>query len=70
MSSENRGPFLTVSQFCAKHPWPTEAGLRSLIYYAEKKGFSSAFKKAAGRVLVDEAEFWRIVAKMPMDNKS
>lgn len=43
------------------HSWPSVAGLRNLIFHAEKNGFSSAFKRVGRRVLVDEHEFFACV---------
>ncbi|NEX19756.1 hypothetical protein G3480_05410 [Thiorhodococcus mannitoliphagus] len=44
------------------HAWPPQGGLRHLIFYAETNGFASAFNRVGRRVLIDESEFFRIVA--------
>jgi len=45
------------------HPWPPIGGLRHLIFNKETNGFSKAFKKVGGRVLIDEAAFFECVEK-------
>jgi hypothetical protein len=45
------------------HPWPPVGGLRHLIFNKETNGFSKAFKKVGGRVLIDEAAFFECVEK-------
>lgn len=51
--------FLTVKQFKEKHPWPSEGGLRNLIFYAETNGFNAVIRKAGRRVLISEEEFFK-----------
>lgn len=50
--------FLTCRQFNEKYPWPSETALRAIIQDADKRGFSSAFKRYGRRVLIDPEEFW------------
>lgn len=51
--------YLTVKQFCERHEWPSENGMRAYIFKREENGFRSAFLKVGRRVLVDEEEFFR-----------
>jgi hypothetical protein len=49
------------------HPWPSVAGLRHLIFHAERNGFSRVIKRAGRRVLIDEAAFFDWVASGTSD---
>jgi len=40
------------------HIWPPYGGMQHIRFHKEKNGFSKAFKKIGGRVLVDEAAFF------------
>ena len=46
------------------HPWPPIGGLRHLAFFAEERGFAKAFVKVGRRLLIDEAEFFRVVKEM------
>lgn len=54
---------LTVQSWNKHHPWPPEGGLRHLIFHKDSNGFATAFKKVGKRVLIDEAEFFRIISE-------
>ena len=56
--SEATTTLLTVQQFCGKHPWPSEAGLRWLIFHAKEKGFAKCVVRVGRRVLIDERAFF------------
>lgn len=43
------------------HDWPPVGGLRHLAFFSEKNGFAKAFLKVGRRLLVDEAEFFRVI---------
>jgi len=58
---EKKNRLLTVRQFSAEHPWPSESALRALIFDAPHNGFSPAFKRIGRRVLIDVSAFWGIV---------
>ena len=60
---------LTVRQFTQKYPWPTESGIRALIFGASKNEnkFQSAFKRVGRRVLIDQSEFWLCVDRIQED---
>ena len=49
--------FLTVKQVAEKYPWPSEQGLRHLIFYADENGFSRCIRRIGRRVLIKEEEF-------------
>ena len=55
---------LTVRQFVAKHPWPSESALRAYIAGAPANGFSAAFKRVGRRVLVAEHDFFAVIDKL------
>lgn len=40
------------------HPWPSVAGLRHLIFHAEKNGFNQVIRRSGRRVLIDETAFF------------
>jgi len=41
------------------HPWPTQAGLRYLIFNEKKNGFNKVIRRAGRRVLIDEQSFFQ-----------
>ena len=54
---------LTIHQFCAKHPWATVGGIRWQRFNSATNGFAHAFWTIGTRVLVNEVEYFRIVAE-------
>ena len=44
----------TVRLFCRKRDWPTEGGLRWLIFNSKKNGFDKCIVRMGRRVLIDE----------------
>lgn len=52
---------IPVPEWNQHHSWPPQGGLRHLIFNEKTNGFASAFKRVGRRVLIDEAEFFRIV---------
>lgn len=54
---------LTFRQFSEKHPAFSESSLRWIRFNEEKNGFRSAFVCVQRRVLVDESEFFRVIAE-------
>ncbi len=50
---------IPVSKWNHYHPWPTEGGLRHLIFYRDTNGFNSVIRRSGRRVLIDEQEFFR-----------
>ena len=51
------------------HPWPPTAGLRHLIFNADKNGFDSVIVRIGRRVLIDEAAFFEWAAKHRADQQ-
>ena len=60
---------LTIKQFCARHPWPTEPALRWLIFRAAENGFHRVIRRVGRRVLLDESEFFIWVAAQQDDHQ-
>jgi hypothetical protein len=52
---------ITVSDWPKYHSWPPQGGLRHLIFHKRTNGFAAAFKKVGRTILIDEAEFFRII---------
>jgi hypothetical protein len=48
---------ITVQQFTRKYPWPSEGGLRWLIFNAKQNGFARCVVRIGRRVLIDEKAF-------------
>jgi len=59
---------IPVPKWKKYHDWPTEAGLRWLIYRADSNGFKKVIKRCNGRILIDEAEFFRWVDEKNLEN--
>lgn len=55
--------FIQVSKWNEYHEWPSQGGLRHLIFHAETNGFKSVIRRIGRSVLIDEAEFFRWVDK-------
>jgi|GEM_PF-957683 len=49
--------FFSVAEFAARHPWPSQAGLRNLIFHSKTNGFESCLIRVGKRVLIDEERF-------------
>ena len=49
----------TVRQWAEQHGWPSEGGLRHLIFHAATNGFDKVIRRAGRRILLDEHEFNR-----------
>jgi len=60
-AGENPSPnrrLIPVPKWNDYHDWPTPGGLRHLIFNSRLNGFARAVRRAGGRVLIDEAEFF------------
>ena len=53
-------PVTTWNNF---HDWPPVGGLRHLIFNEATNGFDEVVKRVGRRVLIDEREFFRWVAR-------
>ena len=52
---------IPVPQWSEYHIWPTDGGLRHLIFHAEQNGFNRVIKRVGRRVLIDEKAFFEWV---------
>jgi hypothetical protein len=55
---------LTIKQFCEVFPWPSQAGLRSLIFRAGDLGLDEAFIRCGRRRLVDPKIFFQKIREI------
>lgn len=53
---EDGNSLLTVRQFCEKHPFITESGMRHKLNYREWNGIDKCISKGIRRVLIKEKE--------------
>lgn len=49
--------YIPVTKWNDYFDWPTEKGLRYLIFKAKEKGFEKVIKRPAGRILIDVEQF-------------
>jgi len=49
---------IPVSKWNEHHLWPSQGGLRYLIFNANSNGFDKAIRRAGRRVLIDEQAFF------------
>lgn len=64
--SQTTNPQLaTVRQFCERHPFMTEGGVRHLIFHAESNGFSRCIRRIGRRVYIDETAFFIWMESQP-----
>jgi hypothetical protein len=52
---------LTISEWSKFHSWPSESGLRNIIFKKHENGFDKVVRKVGKRVLIDEDAFFRWV---------
>ena len=64
ITQPNERRILTVQQWKQQHEWPSEGGLRYLIFNSERNGFSGAFLRIGRRVLIDEKKFFECVDRV------
>lgn len=62
---KNGKRFLTVKQWGSHHSWPSEGGLRNIIFHKEKFVAEKCFKKVGRRILIDEEEFLKWIESNP-----
>ena len=55
---------IPVPKWPEYHPWPSVAGLRWMIFNADKNGFGAVIRRVGRRVLIDEQAFFRWVEAM------
>jgi hypothetical protein len=49
---------IPLTKWEERHEYPNIAGLRYLVFNAEKNGFASCIKRIGRRILIDEAQFF------------
>lgn len=52
---------IPVTKWEEYHPWPSESGLRYLIFNAQRNGFHICVRRIGRRVLIDELRFFEWV---------
>ena len=62
---------LTVSQFCTKHVFITQGGLRFQIFNADNNGLASfgAIVRMGRKVLIDESRYFEWVERLRKKKK-
>jgi hypothetical protein len=56
---ELKNRLLTISQWTKYYDYPTEGGLRHLIFNEKLNGFEKVVKRIGRRVLIDEEAFFK-----------
>ncbi|HOH28214.1 MAG TPA: hypothetical protein PLC40_00945 [Candidatus Hydrogenedentes bacterium] len=46
---------LSVTQFCQKHEWATQGGIRHLLFNREMNGFDRCVVRLGRKILLNEA---------------
>ena len=41
------------------HPWPTQSGLRYLVFHANTNNFDKVIRRSGRRILLDEQAFFQ-----------
>lgn len=54
---------IPVTRWNEFHPWPEIGALRNIRQHCRSNGFAPAFVKIGARVLVNEREFFKCVAR-------
>ena len=62
-SSTFSSRIIPVTEWNKHHPWPTEGGLRHLIFHENENGFHKCIRRIGRRVLIDEHAFFEWVAE-------
>ena len=52
---------IPVSRWNEFHEWPTQGGLRHLIFNAKTNGFDAVIRRVGRRFLIDEGAFFKWV---------
>ncbi len=50
--------YIPVPEWNDHHPWPSQGGLRWLIFNKHKNGFDTVVRKVGRRVLISEEAFF------------
>lgn len=59
---------IPITKWREFHQWPSEAGLRHLVFHAETNGFKKVVKRVGRRVLIDEAAFFDYVNELNQES--
>ena len=59
----------TVKSWSEKFNWPTESGLRYLVFNQHQNGFDSVIRRVGRRVLIHEQAFFEWVEKHAQKKK-
>jgi hypothetical protein len=52
---------IPVNRWKHYHEWPPTAGIRHLVFHADKNGFDKVIRRVGRRVLIDEEAFFQWV---------
>ena len=52
---------IPVTEWNDYHPWPSQGGLRHLIFHAHTNGFGAVIRRCGRRILIDEQAFFRFM---------
>lgn len=55
---------LTIRQFCAAFPWPSESAMRAYVHRARELGIREAFNRVGRRVLVNPKIFFALITQL------
>ena len=58
MNEDNYSRLIPVPRWGDYYPWPSEAGLRHLIFHAKTNGFDAVIRRCGRRTLIDERQFF------------
>lgn len=55
--------FIPLTKWGQYHEWPSQGGLRHLVFHAKTNGFNSVIVRAGRRILIDEQAFFNWLSK-------
>jgi hypothetical protein len=55
---DHTGRLIPVTRWKEFHPWPSDGGLRHLVFNAKTNGFDKVVRRVGRRVLIDEDAFF------------
>lgn len=56
---------IPLSKWNAYHDWPTQGGLRNMVFFSSTNGFEKVIKRVGRRVLIYEKAFFEWVESNP-----
>lgn len=54
----NKRKIIPLTQWNDHHPWPSQSGLRYLVFHSNDNGFDQVIRRSGRRVLIDEHAFF------------